>query len=79
MIASILHGLLLLHGLAACGLFLYGMNCYVMLFLHRRAWKKVRQHETAVQQAWQARPPPYPRVTVQLPIYNERYVIHRAG
>ena len=79
MIASILHGLLLLHGLAACGLFLYGMNCYVMLFLHRRAWKKVRQHEMAVQQDWEASTPQYPRVTVQLPIYNERYVIHRAG
>jgi cellulose synthase/poly-beta-1,6-N-acetylglucosamine synthase-like glycosyltransferase len=77
MIASILHGLLLLHGLAVCGLFLYGMNCYVLLFLHRRAWPQVRQHETAVQQAWQASPPPYPRVTVQLPIYNERYVIQR--
>jgi cellulose synthase/poly-beta-1,6-N-acetylglucosamine synthase-like glycosyltransferase len=78
MTSYILHGLLLLHGLAACGLFFYGMNCYVMLFLHRRAWKKVLQHETAVQQAWQASPPPqYPRVTVQLPIYNERYGLQR--
>jgi len=77
MTAYILYGLLLLHGLAACGLFLYGMNCYVMLFLHRRAWKKVLQHETAVQQAWQASTPQFPRVTVQLPIYNERYVIQR--
>jgi cellulose synthase/poly-beta-1,6-N-acetylglucosamine synthase-like glycosyltransferase len=77
MTSYILHGLLLLHGLAACGLFLYGMNCYVMLFLHRCAWKKVLQHEKAVQQSWQASPPPYPRVTVQLPIYNERYVLQR--
>jgi cellulose synthase/poly-beta-1,6-N-acetylglucosamine synthase-like glycosyltransferase len=77
MTAYILYGLLLLHGLAACGLFLYGMNCYVMLFLHRRAWKKVLQHETAVQQAWRASTPQFPRVTVQLPIYNERYVIQR--
>jgi cellulose synthase/poly-beta-1,6-N-acetylglucosamine synthase-like glycosyltransferase len=77
MTSYILHGLLLLHGLAACGLFLYGMNCYVMLFLHRRAWKKVLQHETAVQQSWEASPPQYPRVTVQLPIYNERYVLQR--
>jgi cellulose synthase/poly-beta-1,6-N-acetylglucosamine synthase-like glycosyltransferase len=77
MTSYFLHGLLLLHGLAACGLFLYGMNCYVLLFLHRRAWQKVLQHETAVQQAWEASPPPYPRVTVQLPLYNERYVIQR--
>jgi cellulose synthase/poly-beta-1,6-N-acetylglucosamine synthase-like glycosyltransferase len=68
---------MLLHGLAACGLFLYGMNCYVLLFLHRRAQNKVLQHDAAVQQAWQASTPQYPRVTVQLPIYNERYVIQR--
>jgi len=73
----LLHGILLFHGLAACGLFLYGMNCYVLLFLHRRVWSKVLQHEATVQQAWQARAPRYPRVTVQLPLYNERYVIQR--
>jgi cellulose synthase/poly-beta-1,6-N-acetylglucosamine synthase-like glycosyltransferase len=53
------------------------MNCYVMLFLHRRACKKVRQHGTAVRQDGEAGTPLYPRVTVQLPIYNERYVIQR--
>jgi cellulose synthase/poly-beta-1,6-N-acetylglucosamine synthase-like glycosyltransferase len=73
----LLYGLLLLHGLAAGGLFLYGMNCYVMIFLHGRVWSKVLQRHTAVQQAWQASPPRYPHVTVQLPIYNEHYVIQR--
>jgi cellulose synthase/poly-beta-1,6-N-acetylglucosamine synthase-like glycosyltransferase len=73
----LLHGLLLLHGLAACGLFLYGMNCYVMLVLHRRAWTTMRQPAPAVPQTWPASTPPLPRVTVQLPLYNERYVIER--
>src|SRR5215216_1905795 len=73
----LLHGLLLLHGLAACGLFLYGMNCYVMLVLHRRAWTTMRQPAPAVPQTWPASAPPLPRVTVQLPLYNERYVIER--
>jgi cellulose synthase/poly-beta-1,6-N-acetylglucosamine synthase-like glycosyltransferase len=73
----LLNCLLLLHGLAACGLFLYGMNCYVLLFLHRRVWRKMRQHDATVQQAWQASTPLYPRVTVQLPVYNECYVIQR--
>jgi cellulose synthase/poly-beta-1,6-N-acetylglucosamine synthase-like glycosyltransferase len=73
----LLQGVLLFHGLVACGLFLYSMNCYVLLFLHRRVWSKVLQHEATVQQAWQARAPRYPRVTVQLPLYNERYVIER--
>lgn len=35
------------------------------------------EHAAAVQQAWRASAPWYPRVTVQLPIYNERYVIER--
>ena len=47
MTAYILHGLLLLHGLAACGLFLYGMNCYVLLFLHRRVRDTMCQHDAS--------------------------------
>ena len=73
----LLYSLLILHGLAACGLFLYGMNCYVLLFLHRRVWTRGLQHELASAAAWPASPPQYPRVTVQLPVYNERYVIQR--
>ena len=73
----LLYSLLLLHGLAACGLFLYGMNCYVLLFLHHRVRTQGLRHERAMPQAWQASPPRYPRVTVQLPLYNERYVIQR--
>jgi cellulose synthase/poly-beta-1,6-N-acetylglucosamine synthase-like glycosyltransferase len=53
------------------------MNCYVLLFLHRRVRDTVCQHDATMQQAWQASTPQYPRVTVQLPIYNERYVIQR--
>jgi hypothetical protein len=34
----LLQGFLLFHSLAASGLLLYGMNCYVLLFLHRRVW-----------------------------------------
>src|SRR4051812_36476351 len=64
----LLHGLLLLHALAACGLFLYGLNCYVLLVLHRRAWRTRRQPETAGPPAWQASAPAPPRVTVQLPL-----------
>ena len=77
MTAYILHGLLLLHGLAACGLFLYGMNCYVLLFLHRRVRRKDAPARHARAAGLQANAPQYPRVTVQLPIYNERYVIQR--
>ena len=74
---ALLSSLLLLHGLAACGLFLYGMNCYVLLFLYRRVQTQGLRHEPATRAAWPASPPWYPRVTVQLPLYNERYVIQR--
>lgn len=70
-------GLLLLHMLAAGGLLVYGLNCYVMLALHRRACRRMLQHDIAVQQAWPTIPPVSPRVTVQLPVYNEQYVIQR--
>jgi cellulose synthase/poly-beta-1,6-N-acetylglucosamine synthase-like glycosyltransferase len=73
----LLCSLLILHGLAACGLFLYGMNCYVLLFLHRRMSTQGLRQEMARPAAWPASPAQYPRVTVQLPVYNERYVIQR--
>ena len=73
----LLYSLLILHGLAACGLFLYGMNCYVLLFLHRRMSTQGLQHEMVRPAVWPTSPAQYPRVTVQLPVYNERYVIQR--
>jgi cellulose synthase/poly-beta-1,6-N-acetylglucosamine synthase-like glycosyltransferase len=75
---TILYGLLLLfHGFASLLLFLYGINYYLMLYLHRRARVRMQQQDEAVWHAWKAHPPPLPRVTVQLPLYNERYVIQR--
>jgi cellulose synthase/poly-beta-1,6-N-acetylglucosamine synthase-like glycosyltransferase len=58
-------------------LFLYGMNCYVMIFLHRRRKARMLAQDEVVWGAWQARDRELPTVTVQLPIYNERYVIER--
>jgi len=54
--------------LVAFTLFLYGMHAYIMAFLFRRADRRT--------------PPSMPRdytpeVTIQLPIYNERYVVSR--
>jgi cellulose synthase/poly-beta-1,6-N-acetylglucosamine synthase-like glycosyltransferase len=75
---AILHGLLLLlHGVASLLLFLYGVNCYLMLYLHRRRRTRMQQLDGVVWCAWQASAPQLPHVTVQLPIYNERYVIER--
>jgi cellulose synthase/poly-beta-1,6-N-acetylglucosamine synthase-like glycosyltransferase len=56
------------YAVCVLGLFVYGVNAYIMVALHRRSR---RPRPTA--------PPPvvWPTVTVQLPIYNERYVARR--
>ncbi len=66
-----------LHCLAASGLMLYGVNCYVMLAIHRRATTAMAQQGAAPAPTRQPIPPSYPQVTVQLPVYNERYVLQR--
>src|SRR5919198_2746759 len=61
----------LLYGLAVFGLFIYGMNAYVMLAVHW--WHRRRGRDAPLlppQMRW-------PMVTVQLPLYNERYVARR--
>ena len=61
----------LLYLIALVGLFLYGMNAYIMMAVH---WWKRREAQQAPLP-----PPPqvWPKVTVQLPLYNERYVARR--
>lgn len=62
------------------GLFSYGINCYVLMALHRRgraAWGA--KAKSVVEAFWsparsEAR---LPMVTVQLPLYNEQYVVER--
>jgi cellulose synthase/poly-beta-1,6-N-acetylglucosamine synthase-like glycosyltransferase len=68
-----------LYILSLGGLFLYGTNCYVLLLLfcrNRRRGKKEYQNalEAFACSSWKH---DLPRVTVQLPIYNERYVVGR--
>ncbi len=60
--------LLLLYTLAAAGLALYGFNTLLTVLLY---WRKRR--ETVIPPVLQN----YPHVTVQLPIYNELYVVER--
>jgi cellulose synthase/poly-beta-1,6-N-acetylglucosamine synthase-like glycosyltransferase len=61
----------LLNGMALLGLLLYGLNAYVMIALH---WRTSRgRHPVPAPPAVSV----WPRVTVQLPLYNERYVARR--
>lgn len=61
------------------GLFLYGTNCYVLLLLFRRNRGKGQKEYHKIVKEFESSPwsRDLPRVTVQLPIYNERYVIRR--
>lgn len=61
------------------GLFLYGTNCYVLLLLFRRNRGKGQREYHKIVKEFESSPwsRDLPRVTVQLPIYNERYVIRR--
>lgn len=59
----------IVYAICVLGLFAYGANAYVLVALHR--WGRRRARPT---------PPPLdvlPTVTVQLPLYNERYVARR--
>jgi len=77
-----LHVLLLaVYGTASLGLFLYGANCYVMMFLFLRCRAAAARRNVAVTAAAAPRfadGAELPVVTTQLPIYNEANVAERA-
>jgi cellulose synthase/poly-beta-1,6-N-acetylglucosamine synthase-like glycosyltransferase len=60
-----------LYLLALAGLCVYGLNTYIMLALHW--WHGCRRPATKTPEP----PAVWPMVTVQLPVYNERYVARR--
>jgi cellulose synthase/poly-beta-1,6-N-acetylglucosamine synthase-like glycosyltransferase len=67
---TVMQGLLaVLHLLAVAGLAIYGVNAYVMVATH---WRHRRNAERS-----RALSDPLPAVTIQLPLYNERYVATR--
>ncbi len=60
------------------GLFLYGINSYVLILLHRRYRRTAQTVDARVRAAAPERSDEFlPMVTVQLPIFNERYVVDR--
>jgi len=75
----IIHVLYVVYWLAAFGLFVYGINCYVLL----RCYRKSRDLELPRirrirREYWESvDEDDLPSVTVQLPLYNERYVAGR--
>jgi cellulose synthase/poly-beta-1,6-N-acetylglucosamine synthase-like glycosyltransferase len=77
-----LHPLLIAVYIAAsAGLFIYGINCYVLIALYLRRRRIMEQANVAVIAGAAARferPAGLPMVTTQIPIYNEANVAERA-
>jgi glycosyltransferase involved in cell wall biosynthesis len=67
--ASVQAAVSVLNGLMLCGLLVYATNAYVMVAVH---WR-----HRGDPQAPPGPPDPLPMVTVQLPLFNERYVAAR--
>ena len=69
--------LLAVYGLAVFGLLVYGLNAYVLVWACLRSRGANLARLAAVRLADDRRDDELPRVTVQLPVFNERYVVER--
>ncbi len=69
----------LIYGTASIGLMIYGLNCYVMLYLSRRGWSHAEKALKArgPQAAGPEENPNLPVVTTQIAVYNELNVAER--
>jgi cellulose synthase/poly-beta-1,6-N-acetylglucosamine synthase-like glycosyltransferase len=70
---------LLIYLFALVSLFTYGMNCYLLMMYYRlKRTGALRQHAETNRIFYRDHPAKeWPRVTIQLPIFNERYVVKR--
>ena len=70
---------LLIFIFALLSLFTYGMNCYFLMIYHRlNRPKAFKRHDQIKKNFYQKfSPHDWPKITIQLPIFNERYVIER--
>ncbi|MBW2409080.1 MAG: glycosyltransferase family 2 protein [Deltaproteobacteria bacterium] len=64
---------------ALLSLLVYGMNCYFLMIYYRLYFRKALKTHKKVTTRFYHRlsSRDWPRVTIQLPIYNERYVVER--
>jgi cellulose synthase/poly-beta-1,6-N-acetylglucosamine synthase-like glycosyltransferase len=71
--------LIVIYVISLLSLFTYGINCYVLLILHRFHRNKACLDEAKQRDLFLAKVARegYPKVTIQLPIFNERYVAER--
>jgi cellulose synthase/poly-beta-1,6-N-acetylglucosamine synthase-like glycosyltransferase len=71
--------LLFFYLFALFSLFVYGINCYFLMIYYRINLPKARQRDQDLKKRFLKTLPQHgwPRVTIQLPIYNELYVAER--
>ena len=71
--------LLIIYLSALMALFTYGMNCWFLMLMYRLNYPKAAQKHQQVKDSFYQNVPlrEWPHVTIQLPIYNERYVVER--
>ena len=64
---------------ALLALFTYGANCYFLMIYFRLNYGKALQEQQEIKNKFFKHLPTtgWPRLTIQLPIYNERYVVQR--
>jgi len=70
---------LIIYLFALFSLFVYGMNCYfLMIFYRLNRPKALKRHEQIKKSFYlNFAPKDWPKVTIQLPVFNERYVVER--
>jgi len=70
---------LLIYLFALLSLLVYGINCYILMMFYRLNYPKaLKKHEQVKENLYKDfSPQDWPRVTIQLPIYNELYVVER--
>jgi len=62
---------------ASLGLMLYGLNCYVMVFLFMKGEKKAAEMRRRILDPFDPETVDLPKVTTQIPLYNEYNVAER--
>ena len=70
---------LIIYLFALVALFTYGMNCYLLMIFYRLKRPQARRQHAAIKKKFyrNVAAQDWPTVTIQLPIFNERYVVER--
>jgi hypothetical protein len=67
---------LIIYLFALVALFTYGMNCYLLMIFYRLKRPKALKQDAEIKKNFYRNysVKDWPQVTIQLPIFNERYV-----